>query len=68
MSSLAKTQCFALPYLMQCFKKDKNKLRYLLAILYLEFIFIQLTSVYFWCELFIVFLIICSEFVDAFVL
>ena len=40
----------------------------MLASLYLASIFIQLTSTYFWCALFIVFLIICSEFVDAFVL
>ena len=40
----------------------------MLTILYLASIFIQLTSIYFWCALFIVFLIICSEFKDAFVL
>ena len=42
----------------------------MLAILYfyLASLFIQLTSINFWCALFIVFLLICSEFVDAFVL
>ena len=44
--------------LMQGFKKGKNKLCYLLAFLYLASIFIQLTSIYFWCALFIVFLIL----------
>ena len=47
--------------LMQCFKQGKNKLHYLLEILYLASIFNQLTSIYFWCALFIIFLIICSE-------
>ena len=40
----------------------------MLTILYLASIFIQLTSIYFWCAFFIVFFIICSEFKDAFVL
>ena len=57
MSSFVKTD------FVKSWKKSNS--HYLLAILYLASIFIQLTSIY--CALFIVFLIICSEFVDAFV-